>query len=324
MNRKGELMEQRRLGHSGLTVSAIGVGGGPIGRSVDGEEAVRAIRYAIDQGVTFIDTADIYMQGRSEELIGHAIAGQRDAVVLASKCGGIEPDGGPASGWLSRRHIMDAIDGSLRRLKTDYIDVYYAHRPDPTTPLEETLRAMDDLVRSGKVRYIACSNYRAWEVAHGLGISRNLGLERWIAAQNQWNLIDGLDSPELADAATELGVGIVPYRPLASGILSGKYAGVDEPPAGTRLAEVPRLRRHLTPGRAIQVQRIVDWAGERGHSAAEAAIAWLLAYPGVSSVIAGVRSAEQVDANIRAAEWTLTPGERDELAAVARGSESQP
>lgn len=309
-------MEQRRLGNSGLTVSAIGLGGSSFGGTVDGDEAVRTIRHAIEQGVTFIDTADVYIQGRSEELVGQAIAGRRASVVLASKFGGFEPDGGPASGWLSRRHMMRAVEGSLRRLGTDYIDLYYAHRPDPTTPLEETLRGMDDLVRSGKVRYIACSNYRAWEIAHGLGMSAQLGLERWIAAQNRWNLLDGLDSPELEQAAGHLGVGIIPYRPLASGVLTGKYSQGAEPGAGTRLADVPRLRSHLTPERATRVGRVQAWAAERGYTAAEAAIAWLLAHPVVSSVIAGVRTTDQLTTNARAAGWVLSPEERDELYAL--------
>ncbi len=316
---EGDDVEQRKLGNSGLTVSAIGLGGSSFGGTVDGDEAVRTIQHAIDQGVTFIDTADVYIQGRSEELVGKAIAGRRESVVLASKFGGFEPDGGPASGWLSRRKMMQVVEGSLRRLGTDHVDLYYAHRPDPTTPLEETLRGMDDLVRSGKVRYIACSNYMAWQIAHGIGISERLGLSRWIAAQNQWNLLDGLDSPELEQAAGPLGVGIIPYRPLASGILTGKYTTSAEPQTGTRLGDVPRLRGALTDERIRRAERVKQWAEERGHTATEAAIAWLLAYPAVSSVIAGIRTADQVEVNARAAEWKLSPEERDELRDLARG-----
>jgi aryl-alcohol dehydrogenase-like predicted oxidoreductase len=183
--------------------------------------------------------------------------------------------------------------------------------------LEETLRAFDDLVQSGKVRYIACSNYKAWEVAYGVGISKELGLNRWVAVQNRWNLLDGLDSPELEEAAEHLGLGIVPYTPLASGILTGKYARGEEPGAGTRLGDLPPVRQRLTDEKLERVERIRDWAEERGHTPAEAAIAWLLAHPVVSSVIAGARTPEQTTANIKAAEWTLSPEERDELTALA-------
>lgn len=308
-------MEQRRLGKSGLTVSAIGLGGNTFGATVDGDEAIRTIGHAIEQGITFIDTADVYSMGRSEELVGKAIAGRRESVVVATKCG-IELDSGPHAGGLSRRWIMQAAEDSLRRLEADYIDLYYAHRPDPSTPLDETLRAMDDLVRSGKVRYIGCSNYRSWEVAHGLGVSQDLGLERWVAAQNRWNLLDGLDSPELEQAAEELGVGIIPYTPLASGILTGKYRRDAEPEAGTRFGDLSRIRDRLTDVKIARAERIKAWAEERGHTSAEAAIAWLLAHPVVSSVIAGARSADQLTANVRAADWKLTPEERDELAAL--------
>lgn len=311
-------MEQRRLGRSGLAVSAIGLGGNTFGATVDGDEAVRTIQAAIDQGVTFIDSADVYSMGRSEELVGQAIAGRRESVVVATKCG-IQLDSGPHAGGLSRRWIMQAAEDSLRRLNTDYIDLFYAHRPDPETPIDETLRAMEDLVRDGKVRYIGCSNFRAWEVAHGIGVSRAIGSQGWVAAQQRWNLLDGLDSPELEQAAEALGVGIVPYTPLASGILTGKYRKGAEPEAGTRAADLPRVRERITDAKLDAVERIRPWAEERGHTVAEAAIAWLLAHPVVSSVIAGARTPEQTTANIKAAEWVMTPEERDELTALARG-----
>ena len=208
-------MEQRALGRSGLTVSAIGLGGNTFGATVHGDEAVRTIHAALEQGITFIDTADVYSQGRSEEIVGQAIADRREKVVVATKCG-ITLDAGPHAGGLSRRWIMQAAEDSLRRMNTDYIDLFYAHRPDAATPIDETLRAMDDLVSSGKVRYIGVSNFKAWEVARGIGISNERGFNRWTAVQNRWNLLDGLDSPELEQAAPELGVGIVPYTPLAS------------------------------------------------------------------------------------------------------------
>ena len=311
-------MEQRALGRSGLMVSAIGLGGNTFGATVDGDEAVRTIHAALDQGITFIDTADVYSQGRSEELVGQAIRDRRDRVVVATKCG-ITLEAGPHTGGLSRRWLMQAAEDSLRRLGTDYIDLFYAHRPDASTPVDETLRAMDDLVRSGKVRYVGVSNFKAWEVARGLGVSDRLGLNRWTAVQNRWNLLDGLDSPELEAAAPELGIGIVPYTPLASGILTGKYAQGQEPAAGTRIGDLPRMRERLTDEKLARVKKIRAWSAERGHTSAEAAIAWLLAHPAVSSVIAGARTPEQTTANIAAAEWQMTPEERDELTNLAQG-----
>lgn len=306
------------MGKSGLTVSALGLGGNTFGATVDGDEAVRTIHAALDQGITFIDTADVYSQGRSEELVGQAIRDRRERVVVATKCG-ITLDAGPHAGGLSRRWIVQAAEDSLRRLDTDYIDLFYAHRPDAATPIEETLRAMDDLVTSGKVRYLGVSNFQAWEVARGLGISERLGVNRWVAVQNRWNLLDGLDSPELDGAASELGVGIVPYTPLASGILTGKYRKDAEPEPGTRAGDLPRVRERITDAKLEAVDRIRAWADERGHTVAAAAIAWLLAHPSVSSVIAGARTPEQVASNVAAASWQMTPEERDELERIAQG-----
>ena len=311
-------MEQRRLGTSGLQVSAIGLGGNTFGATVDGDEAVKTIRLAIDAGITFIDTADVYSMGRSEELVGQAVTGQREKVVIATKCG-IDLSSGPHAGGLSRRWIMQAADDSLRRLGTDYIDLFYAHRPDPRVSIEESLRAFDDLVRAGKVRYIGCSNYAAWEVAYGLGQSQRLGLDRWVAAQNRWNIIDGLSDPELINACDALGVGIVPYTPLASGILTGKYKSGEEPAKGTRFADLPAIRERLTDVKLAKADKVRAWAEERGHTAAEAAVAWLLAHPVVSSVIVGARTAAQVKENVKIADWTMTAEERDELSAVVNG-----
>ena len=311
-------MEQRRLGTSGLQVSAIGLGGNTFGATVDGADAVKTIQHAIDQGITFIDTADVYSMGRSEELVGQAVKGRREQVVIATKTG-IQLNSGPHAGGLSRRWIMQAAEDSLRRLGTDYIDLFYAHRPDPSVSIEETLRAMDDLVHQGKVRYIGCSNYAAWEVAYGLGQSQRLGLDRWVAAQNRWNIIDGLSDPELINAGEALGVGIIPYTPLASGILTGKYKKGEEPKTGTRFADLPGIRERLTDEKLAKVEKVRTWAEERGHTAPEAAVAWLLAHPVVSSVIVGARTAAQVKENVSIAGWTISAEERDELSALVNG-----
>ncbi len=310
-------MELRRLGESGLKVSAIGLGGNTFGATVQGEEAISVIRHALDVGILFIDTADSYSAGRSEELIGKTIAGRRDEVVLASKVGwGVSR--GPKVGRLSRRWIMESVEESLRRLGTDYLDLYQAHKPDDETPLEETLRAMDDLVRQGKVRYIGGSNYAAWQMVQALGISQQQGLTSWVSVQPRWNMLDGLDDPHLLAACRACGVGIIPYTPLASGILTGKYRLGEAPVEGTRAADIAAVRQRLTEAKLQAVERLKSWAEARDHSVGELAIAWLLAHPEVSTVIIGARSAAQVDQNVQAAEWVLTPEEVAEAEQLAR------
>ncbi len=309
-------MELRRLGCSGLKVSAIGLGGNTFGTTVHGDDAIAVIRRALDLGVTFIDTADVYSRGHSEELVGQAVAGRRHDVVIGTKLRHPMSES-PYDGGLSRRWIMRAAEDSLRRLGTDYIDLYQAHAPDDETPLEETLRAMDDLVRQGKVRYTGCSNYAAWQLVQARGLSERAGLAPWVSAQNRWNVVEGLDDPHLLPACRQLGVGIIPYTPLASGILTGKYRPGEEPPAGTRAGDLARIRKRLTDTTLAAVDRLDPWAEARGHTVAELAIAWLLAHPEVSTVIVGARTPDQVEQNLRAAGWALTPAERDEVAALA-------
>ncbi len=310
-------MELRRLGDSGLRVSSVGLGGNTFGATVDGEAAVAVIRHALDLGITFIDTANTYSNGRSEELIGQAIKGRRDDVVLATKVGWEVPSE-KKGGRLSRRWIMEAVEGSLRRLGTDCIDLYQAHRPDEDTPLEETLRAMDDLVHQGKVRYIGCSNYAAWQLVQGLSISREDGLAPWISIQPRWNLLEGLDDPHLLPACRTFGVGIIPYTPLASGILTGKYHRGEAPPPGTRAGDIPRIAERITDEVLERVEKLSAWAEARGHRVGELAIAWLLAHPEVSTVIVGARSPEQVDRNIAGLGWHLTPEEVSEVEQIAQ------
>jgi len=307
----------RRLGTTGLKVSAIGLGGNTFGGTVSGDAALAVVRRALDLGVSFIDTADFYQRGHSEELIGQALEGRRAEAVVATKLRHPMADSPYASG-LSRRWLMAAVEASLRRLRTDYIDLYQAHAPDDETPLEETLRAMDDLVHQGKVRYIGCSNYAAWELAYAVGISQRLGLARWASVQPRWNLLDGLDDPTLLPACRRLGVGMIPYTPLASGILTGKY-GRDQPPPGTRLGDMAQMRGRLTQAKIAAVERLEPWAEARGRTTGELAIAWLLGHPEVATVIVGARTPDQVEANSRAVSWRLTPEERDEVAALARG-----
>ncbi len=314
-------MQLRRLGNSGLKVSAIGLGTNTFGGSADANATTEIINRAIDLGVTFIDTADIYTRGQSEALIGDALEGKRHQVVLATKCGmPASPD--PYHTGLSRRWIMHSIEVSLKKLKTDHIDLFQVHRPDEDTPIEETIRALDDAVKQGKVRYVGCSNYAAWQLAEALGVANANGLTRWISAQNRWNLIEGLDDPHLLPAAAKLGVGIIPYTPLASGMLTGKYRRGEEPAAGTRAGDMPMVRQRLNDAKIEAVDRLKPWAEARGESTAKLAISWLLAYPEVSTVIVGARSADQLAENVKAGEWKLTPEERDEVAALARGEDA--
>jgi aryl-alcohol dehydrogenase-like predicted oxidoreductase len=308
-------VEVRRLGNSGLKVSAIGLGGNTFGATVDGDEAVDTIRAALDLGITFIDTADMYSRGRSEELIGQAVAGRRQDVIVASKVRQSMGESPYMSG-LSRRWIMQAVEDSLRRLSTDYIDLYQAHAPDNDTPLEETLRAMHDLVQQGKVCYIGCSNYTAWEMTHALGISQSLRLTPWISVQPRWNLLEGLSDPTLLPACRALDVGIIPYRPIAGGVLTGKYRAGAEPPADSRARRYQSTRQLLTQDVLDRVERLRGWAEQRGHTVAELSIAWLLAHDEVSTVIVGARTMQQVEENARPAAWRLTVEERDEVAGL--------
>ena len=230
-------MKLRPLGASGLLVSEVGFGTTTLGEAVHGDEAIALVRHAIDAGITYFDTAVTYSGGQSEELLGKAIAGHRDEVVIGTKVGLRASGTSEYTHGLSRRRIMQAIEVSLRRLGTDHVDLYMAHRPDPTTPLDETLEAMDRLVRDGKVRYTGGSNYAAWQMATARAIADRRGLDPWICAQNRWNLIDGLEDPTLVDAARAFGFGIIPYQPLASSVLTGKYRLGEEPAKGTRAGD---------------------------------------------------------------------------------------
>jgi aryl-alcohol dehydrogenase-like predicted oxidoreductase len=312
-------MEYRRLGSSGIKVSAIGLGGNTFGGTADEAQSIAVIQQAMELGVTYIDSADSYGRGRSEEYIARAVKGRRHDMVIASKVASAIGDG-PNDRGLSRKHIMDGAEASLRRLNTDYIDLFYAHQFDTQTPIEESVRAFDDLVRQGKVRYLACSNWRAWQMAHAMGVQERLGLSKWAAIQPSWNIVDGLDDPSLQPACEALGVGVIPYRPMGSGVLTGKYRRGEPPPPGTRMAENNRrLTRQLNDKMLDAVDRLKPWAESREHTVGQLAIAWLLAHSIVSSVIVGARNPKQVVENVAAGEWTLTPEERDEVLALVHG-----
>ncbi len=305
-------MEYRQLGRSGLRVSVLGLGGNTFGRYADEAETAAIVHQALDLGVNLIDTANIYGAGVSEELLGKAIRGRRDDVLIATKAG-MRMGEGPNDAGSSRKHVIESCHASLRRLNIETIDLFQIHEFDPATPLEETLSALDDLVRAGKVRYIGCSNYDAWRVAQALWISDRDRLARFVSVQPEYNLLVRDIERELVPCCLEFGLGIIPYFPLAAGVLTGKYRPGEPVPAGTRGHNNPRFESRLRRETLEAVQRLDAWAHERGHAVGELALAWLAARPGVSTIIAGTRRPEQVLANARALEWRLTP---EDVAAV--------
>ena len=306
-------MEYRQLGRSGLTVSALGLGCNNFGMRIDHDLSVGVVHQALEDGVTFFDTAEMYGGGKSEEYLGAALGKRRDEVVIATKFGG--PKGpGPQQAPGSRRNAIRACEDSLRRLGTDYIDLYYQHYPDRLTPIEETLEAMTELVRQGKVRYIASSNVTGWQIADAEHLSRQHHLERFTGCQIEWSLLNRAVEADIVPACRHFGLGVVPYLPLASGLLTGKYKKGEEFPVGSRLASSSYFSSIATDENFDRVERLTAVAGESGRTILELAICWLLSQDGVGSVLTGATSAEQVTANVNAAEWRL---DADELAAVA-------
>ncbi len=305
-------MRYRQLGGSGLWVSEVGMGGNTFGRYADETQTAVILRRALDLGVNHFDTAELYNKGLSESYVGKALAEHRHKVVIATKVGFPVGEGLNEQG-LSHRRVMAACEGSLKRLKTDYIDLYYLHRPDPATPMEETLRAFDDLVRQGKVRYVGVSNYQAWQVCEALWISDRRGYLPVVATQNSYNLIDRNIEPELVPFCRSHKVGIVPYAPLSGGVLTGKYRRNEPIPPGTRGFDQEKIRQRLNDRNFRLIEGLESFARQRGRGLGELAIAWLLSHPEVSSVIIGATKPEQVEANVAAAEWQMSP---EELRAV--------
>ena len=304
-------MEHRRLGNSGLKVSAVGLGCNNFGMRIDQDQTQAVVDAAIDAGITFFDTADIYGGTKSEEFLGKALGARRKDIVLATKFG-MPVGGDPRKSGGSRRYIMQAVEDSLRRLGTDWIDLYQHHQPDADTPVDETLRALDDLVTQGKVRYIGNSNYTGWQIA--VADWTAAGQTRFVSAQNLYSLLERKSAFEVLPACEHFGLGFLPFFPLASGLLSGKYRRGEPPPEGTRLAAWgQRGQQAMNDANFDRVERLTAWAEERGHTILELAFAWLLGQPVVSSVIAGATSPEQVKANAATAAWRLTP---DEVAEV--------
>jgi len=303
------MMEYRRLGNSELKVTEIGLGANNFGWWADEQTSIAVINYALDMGVNFIDTADVYGQRRSEEFVGKAVKGKRSQVIIATKFGRAPVDG-PADRGGSRQYIMGAVEASLGRLQTDYIDLYQFHVPDPVTPIEETLHALDDLVRDGKVRYIGCSNFAAWQLCEALWTSRVNNLQSFVTVQSRYNILERQIETEVVPCCQAYGVGVIPWGPLAGGFLTGKYRhGEKAPPNGRLSTPMPLYDSIFTEANWNKLAKLEAFAAERDHTVGELAIAWLLAKPWVSTVIAGARKIEQVSANVAAAEWKLTANE---------------
>lgn len=312
-------MEYRRLGNSGLEVSAVGLGTNTVGPDLDESATATVINRFLDLGMNFIDTADVYGRGVSETYIGKALADskRRSEAIIGTKCGN-NMGQGPNMGGASRQHIFDSVHASLKRLETDYIDVLQIHRPDPRTPIEETMRALDDLVREGKIRYVGCSNYAGWQLVEAIWASRANHLVSYVSAQPQYNILDRSIERELMPACEAYGVGIIPYLPLAGGVLTGKYQRGQERPADARGAKRPGpfFDRWLTERNYDVVEKLGKYAQANGHLLSELAIAWLLARPMVCCVIVGASRVSQVEANEKAAVWKLTPTEMQEIEAL--------
>ncbi|MEZ4502373.1 MAG: aldo/keto reductase [Dehalococcoidia bacterium] len=310
-------MEFRRLGHSGLEVSVVGLGTNNFGGRIDYDATKAVIDKSLEVGINLFDTADVYGgRGKSEELIGRAIQGRRHEVVLATKFA--SPMGeGPMTSGTSRKYIMQAVEDSLRRLDTDYIDLYQVHRPDPKTPVEETMRALDDLVTSGKVRYLGNSNYSGWQIAESHYVAQANHWAPFISAQNQYNLLTRGAEAEVIPAAERFGQGMLPFFPLASGMLTGKYKR-DSRPEGARLSQGPAADRTLTDRNFDIVEKLEEFAQARGHTLLELAFSWLASQPSVGSVIAGATKPEQVEANAAAAGWRLDAEEMAEVDQITR------
>jgi aryl-alcohol dehydrogenase-like predicted oxidoreductase len=307
-------MRYTSLGNSGLVVSVVGLGCNNFGRRLDTDATRAVVDAAIEAGITLLDTADSYGgAGRSEEILGEVLAGRRDQVVLATKFGhrNVDMGYGPAAGAKGgRSYIMRAVEQSLRRLRTDYIDLYQLHTPDPATPIEETLTALGELVTEGKVRYIGHSNFSGWQLAEAASAARELGTAAFISAQNHWSLLERGSEAEVVPAAVHYGLGVLPYFPLANGLLTGKVRRGQQPPEGSRLAG---RRDYITDQKLDKVEALIGWAKEHGLTVLDVAIGGLAAQPGCSSVIAGATSGEQVKANAEAATWLPSAEELADL-----------
>jgi aryl-alcohol dehydrogenase-like predicted oxidoreductase len=312
-------VEQRKIGSLG--VSIVGVGCNNFGMRIDETQTQEVINAAVNAGVNFFDTADTYANGRSEELVGRFLRSRRSEVVIASKFGLEVPGQGKGA---RPDYIRRALDASLKRLGTDYIDLYQQHVPDPDVPIAETLGALHELVRSGKVREIGCSNFSADQLREADAVASKSGLARFVSVQNEYSLLErGPEAGVLGECERE-GLAFLPFFPLKSGLLTGKYRKGKPIPEGTRVAKYDRYRQLLTEENLDKVERLVEYAESHGHTILELAISWLLAHRPVASVIAGASSAQQVRTNVTAAVWSLTAEQLDEIDALLSSETGNP
>lgn len=307
-------MLTRNLGRSGLRVSLVGLGCNNFGGRIDLDATRKVVDAAIEHGITLFDTADIYgNRGGSETALGEVLGARRKQIVLASKFG-MEMDAEGAKKGGSRAYIMNAVEDSLRRLRTDWLDLYQIHRFDPLTPIEETLRALEDLIRQGKVRYIGCSNFASWQMADAAWAARHLGAPGFASCQDEYSLLVRGAERELIPSARHYGMGLLPYFPLANGLLTGKYKRNAPMPEGARMTrEAQRAGEVLTEENWQKTEKLSAFCEARGKTLVELAFSWLAAQPVVSSVIAGATKPEQIAANVKAAEWALTAEDLAEI-----------
>jgi aryl-alcohol dehydrogenase-like predicted oxidoreductase len=312
-------MEYRQLGSSGVRVSVIGLGTNRFGSpNVSQTDVHRIIDAALDLGINFVDTANTYTGGQSEETLGQALKGRGDKVVLATKFSFPKKDG-PNTWGASRYQLMQAIEASLRRLQTDHIDLYYAHRWDDSTPIQETLRALDDLIRMGKVRYIGASAYASWQLAHANVLAELRGWTSFVALQSEYNMLQRDVEREVLPYCRAHGVGFVPYYPLAGGFLTGKYRKAEPPPPGSRGERDRYVQRCMTAKNYEIVARLAAWADDHGRKMNHLAQAWLLTQPQVCSVITGATRLDHVLSNAEGARWKLSADELQELGEILQG-----
>jgi aryl-alcohol dehydrogenase-like predicted oxidoreductase len=298
-------MHYRQLGKSGLKVSAIGLGTNQFGGKVALPETRNIIDAALDSGINFIDTADVYQSGRSEENIGKALNGRRGKVLIATKVF-FKVGEGPNDRGASRKHILEGVEASLKRLQTDYIDLYQIHQWDADTPIEETMGALDDLIHTGKVRYIGASNFSSWQLTHANAAAQKLGLTQFVSIQPHYHMFERAIEDDLIPACNYFGIGLLPYFPLAGGFLTGKYKHGQPPPVGSRGEDSEYVQKYMTVDNYNSLAKFTAFAEEHDHTINELAHAFLLAQPMVSSVISGATKVEHVLANAVSADWSLS------------------
>jgi len=319
-------MERRKIPACGMEVSAVGIGCNNFGGRNDAEQTKAIIHAALDLGITLFDTADIYTRisnGSSEIMLGQFLGARRKDIVLATKFG-IMFGGDKSKQGGSRRYIKQAVEDSLQRLRTDWIDLYQMHRPDPSTPIEETLRALDDLIREGKVRYIGCSNYAGWQIAEAEFVAREIGANRFVSNQSEYSLLNCEVEKDVLPPLEKYGMGFLPYFPLASGVLTGKYRPGQAKPAGTRLSGGGELADHFLKDDFIALaDQLRVFAEARGHSLLELAFSWLASKPVIWSVIAGASSPAQLEQNVKAAGWKLSADDFAEVDRILNGNRPQ-